>query len=235
MDLTRFKLLTFDVVGTCIDFEKGVLDAFRRLGGPAAADLTDDEIFKPYVIARDVHHGRTSEAFGDVYLHVAEALGLETGANQAELFQLALLNLPAFDDSADALARLRQRYRLCAMTNADRTAYSAYAHTLGLPFHDAVTCDEAMCSKPDPRFFDFMRGRASMLGIAQYEILHVAQSQHHDIGVANRLGYTTCWIERRHDQAGYGGTPDPEIYTEPDMRLQSLAQLADAVDAAFAV
>lgn len=234
MDLTRFKMLTFDIVGTCIDFEKGILDAFRRVGGPAVQGLGDDDLFKPYVAARDRHHGRTSEAFHDVYLDVAASLGLATDAHQAELFQLALLKLPAFPDSAQALARLRKHYRLCAMTNADRTAYSAYAHTLGLPFHDAVTCDEALCAKPDPRFFDFMRGRASMLGIRQDEILHVAQSQHHDIGVAKALGYTTCWIERRHDQAGYGGTPDPQSFTEPDLRLHSLAELADAVEAAFA-
>jgi putative hydrolase of the HAD superfamily len=234
MDLTRFKLLTFDIVGTCIDFETGVLAAIRRLGGPAAQTLSDDAIFAPYLRARDRHHGRTSEAFQDVYLDVAEALGLETGAHQAELFQLAVLRLPAFPDAAEALARLRRRYRLCAMTNADRTAYSAYAHTLGRPFHDSVTCDEAGCAKPDPRFFDFMRGRQSMLGIEQHEILHVAQSQHHDIGVAQRLGYATCWIERRHDQPGFGGSPTPDRVATPDLHFHALAALADAVDAAFA-
>lgn len=234
MDLTRFRLLTFDIVGTCIDFETGVLEAVRRLGGPAARALTDDAIFAPYIRARDRHHGRTSEAFGDVYLDLAEALGLETGGDRADLFQLAVLRLPAFADAPDALARLRRRYRLCAMTNADRTAYSAYAHRLGLPFHDAVTCDDALCSKPDPRFFDYMRGRQSVLGLAQDEILHVAQSQHHDIGVARALGYATCWIERRHDRPGHGGSPAPDRITVPDLHLHSLAALADTVDAAFA-
>ncbi|WP_349295412.1 HAD-IA family hydrolase (plasmid) [Thioclava sp. 'Guangxiensis'] len=234
MDLTRFKLLTFDVVGTCIDFEKGVLDAIRELGGDAAKGLSDDEIFKPYVQARDIHHGRTSEAFGDVYLHMAKVLGLETAHRNAELFQLRLLQLPAFPDAPEALGRLRARFRLCAMTNADRTAFSAYHWTLGLPFHDAITCDDAGVPKPDPRVFDYSRGRASVLGIKQDEILHVAQSQHHDIGVAKALGYKTCWIQRRFDQEGYGGSPDPAEYTEPDLHLHSLADLADAVDAAFA-
>ena len=49
MALSDFKVLTFDVVGTLIDFETGVLDAVRRIGGPAAAKLTDDEIFAPYL------------------------------------------------------------------------------------------------------------------------------------------------------------------------------------------
>lgn len=234
MDLTQFKVLTFDVVGTCVDFERGLLDGVRAFGGPKAAGLSDDEIFGPYVEGRDLHHGRTSEAFGDVYRHLAGKLGLDRSDAAAAGFQAAILNLPAFPDSRAALARLRRRYRLVAMTNADRVAYSAYAHVLGTPFHDSVTADDAMCAKPDPRFFEFNRGRQSAHGFKQSEILHVAQSQHHDIGVAKSLGYDTCWVERRHDQAGFGGTPAPARVTEPDLHVKSLAELADLVDAAFA-
>ncbi|MDK3018554.1 HAD-IA family hydrolase [Pseudodonghicola flavimaris] len=234
MDLTRFKVLTFDIVGTCVDFERGVLDGIRRFGGPKAAGLDDDSIFAPYVEARDLYHGRTSEAFGDVYLQVAKVLDLDMSEMAAAGFQAAILNLPVFPDSVEALARLRRYYRLVAMTNADRVAYSAYAHSLGLPFDDAITCDEARCSKPDPRFFDYNRGRQSAFGFKQEDILHVAQSQHHDIGVAHSLGYKTCWIERRHDQNGFGGTPTPPVVTTPDLHLTSLAELADRVEAAFA-
>lgn len=234
MDLTRFKLLTFDIVGTCVDFERGVLDGIRAFGGPVAAGLDEDAIFKVYVEARDIHHGRTSEAFGDVYRHVARELGLDISDAAAAGFQAAILTLPAFPDSVAALARLRRHYRLVAMTNADRVAYSAYAHSLGLPFHDSVTCDEALCSKPDPRFFDFNRGRQSAFGFKQDEILHVAQSQHHDIGVATSLGYATCWVERRHDQEGFGGSPVPPEVTTPDLHVTTLAELADKVELAFA-
>ena len=36
--LDRFSYVTFDVVGTLIDFETGLLDAFRRIGGAAPDD-----------------------------------------------------------------------------------------------------------------------------------------------------------------------------------------------------
>ncbi|MBB4302775.1 putative hydrolase of the HAD superfamily [Rhodobium orientis] len=229
MDFARFKVLTFDIVGTCIDFEKGVLDAVRRIGGTAAAGLSDDDIFGPYMAGRDLNYGRSSEAFVEVYLHIARELGLPATPQAARDFQLSVLEWPAFDDSAEALARLRTRFRLVAMTNADRTAYSAYNHRLGLPFNDAVTCDETLCAKPDPRFFDYNRGRQSAFGYSRDEILHVAQSQHHDIGVARELGYTVCWIERRHDQPGYGASPEPKAFTEPDLRLPSLGALADTI------
>lgn len=229
MDFSPFKVLTFDIVGTCIDFEKGVLDAVRRIGGDAAANLSDDDIFGPYMAGRARNKGRSSESYAGVYMHLAQELGLPATQDAARDFQLSVLEWPAFADSAQALARLRTRFHLVAMTIADRTAYSAYAHRLGLPFHDSVTVDEAQFPKPDPRFFAYTRGRLSAQGYKQSEILHVAQSQHHDIGVAKSLGYATCWIERRHDQDGYGASPEPETFTEPDLRLPSLGALADKV------
>jgi putative hydrolase of the HAD superfamily len=63
------------------------------------------------------------------------------------------------------------------------------------------------------------------------DILHVAQSQHHDIGIAKSLGYKTCWIERRQGQKGFGGTPAVAELTKPDYHFPSLVALADAVEA----
>lgn len=229
MDFSRFKLLTFDIVGTCIDFEKGVLDAVRRIGGEATANLSDDDIFKPYLDGRLRHYGRNSEVFYDVYQYVAAELGLVNTEAAARDFQLSVLEWPAFADSAEALARLRTRFRLVAMTNGDRTSFTAYDHRLGWPFHDSVTYDDAKCAKPDPRFFSHNLGRQSAFGFKQDEILHVAQSQYHDIGVARELGYSVCWIERRFDQEGYGGTPVPDKFTKPDFHFHSLGELADAV------
>ncbi|WP_428030011.1 HAD-IA family hydrolase [Ancylobacter sp.] len=234
MKFTDFKVMTFDVVGTLIDFEAGVLGAVRALGGPKAAAASDDEIFEPYKRGRDKNYGRSSFAMKDVYLSLAKECGFKSDDATADAFQLAVLRWPAFADSVEALRRLRKNFRLVAMTNADRTAFSAYSATLHNPFHDSVTCDETGCAKPDPRFFAFNRGRQSALGFQQSEILHVAQSQYHDIGVAMAEGYTTCWIERRQGQKGFGGTPDPKVMTKPHVHFSSLKQLADAVDAELA-
>ena len=231
MKITDFKVLTFDVIGTLIDFETGILQSVRRLGGNEAASASDDEIFEPYKRGRDRFYGRSSVAMKDVYRHVGSEMGLRNDEATADAFQLAVLRWPAFSDSVEALKRLRRRFRLVAMTNGDRTAFSAYAETLGNPFHDSVTCDDTGCAKPNPAFFAFNLGRQSASGYRQPDILHVAQSQHHDIGIAAELGYRTCWIERRQGQKGFGGTPEPKKLTKPDFHFSSLQQLADAVDA----
>lgn len=231
MKITDFKVLTFDVVGTLIDFEAGVLEAVRALGGDKARQATDDEIFQPYLRGRAKFYGRSSSAMKDVYLSLANEAGFNNDEATADAFQLAVLRWPAFADSVDALRRLRKNFRLVAMTNADRTAFSAYADTLGNPFHDSVTCDETGYAKPAPEFFAFNKGRQSAAGYKQSEILHVAQSQYHDIGIARELGYATCWIERRQGLNGFGGTPEPKEVTKPDFHFSSLKQLADAADA----
>ncbi|MBE0702953.1 MAG: HAD family hydrolase, partial [Afipia sp.] len=153
MTFNRFKVLTFDIVGTLIDFETGILNAFREIGEKASEHLTDDQIFAPYVEARTKYIGRYTDIMHDVYLHVARDLKLPETEAAAKHFQASILAWPAFKDSCDALKRLRQRYRLVAMTNSDRVHYSSYAQTLGDPFHDSVTLDEGRFAKPDHRFF----------------------------------------------------------------------------------
>lgn len=105
------------------------------------------------------------------------------------------------------------------------------AKTLGEPFDDTVTCEDVGVNKPDPQVFAYCRGRQSLSGISRSQTLHVAQSQYHDIGISKRLGYATCWIERRKDMVGFGASPEPGSVTEPDLHFATLVELADAVEA----
>ncbi len=229
--LRTFKVLTFDVVGTLIDFEAGMLNYIRQASGADEGRLSDDAILDCY----RRHRGNApTKRFPDdlvrVYSAMAPDLGLPAEARLAEGFRDSIRHWPPFSDSVEALKRLRARYRLVAMTNAQRWALDFMEKTLGDPFNDTVTVDEARCEKPDPVFFGFTRGRLSVEGYVLEDILHVAQSQYHDIGVARSLGYTVCWIERRKGLKGPGGTLEAQ-HTKPDYHFATLAEFADAVDA----
>jgi putative hydrolase of the HAD superfamily len=225
------KVLTFDVVGTLIDFERGMLDYLRSTCGPALASTSDDAILASYRSARAAKgSGRFPDDLARVYREIAGPLGMKQDEAIGAGFARSIEHWPAFPDSVSALRRLKQRFKLVAMTNAQRWALEHMARTLGDPFDDSVTVDEALCEKPDPRFFAFARGRLSRDGHGLHDILHVAQSQYHDIGVARQLGYTVCWIERRRGMKGSGGTLE-SAHTEPDYHFGSLAELADACDA----
>ena len=130
------------------------------------------------------------------------------------------------------MARLGKHYRLIAMTNAQRWAFEHFSAALDHPFHAAFTVDDTGIEKPDPAFFHQVFAFVETEGASKDDILHVAQSQYHDIGVSRNLGMTNCWIQRRHAQTGYGGTIAPAEFTAPDYHFRSMQELADAADAA---
>lgn len=233
MDLSRINCLTFDVVGTLIDFEAGIVDFFRAQG----CDRDREEILAAFGRAEAVQQDLTPEMpftqmLSPIYDRMAPDVGLPPGRGEA--FRASIPDWPAFPDSVEALRRLGARFRLVALTNADNWALRHMAATLGDPFDDTVTCEDVGVNKPDPQVFAYCRGRQSVHGVTLHSTMHVAQSQYHDIGVAKRLGYLTTWIERRQGAKGFGASPVPEVVTRPDLHFATLAELANHVDAAMA-
>ncbi|MBO8201413.1 HAD-IA family hydrolase [Streptomyces smyrnaeus] len=237
--LLGFRALTFDVVGTLIDFEAGIVECVRRVAGPDGSQRSDEEILRAFGAAEDEQQQRTpampfTQMLDPISARLAAHLGLPAldGRGAPSPLRLSIAAWPAFPDAREALAALHRRFRLVAVTNADNAAARAMSSTLGGPFDDVVTAEDVGVNKPDPQVFAYCQGRLGTLDIARSEVLHVAQSQYHDIGVARQLGYATCWIERRRGRAGSGATPPPRSVTAPDHHFGTLAELAAAVEEA---
>lgn len=230
-----FKYLTFDVVGTLIDFEAGLKDCLAGIAREAGVAVDGEEALTLYRAAR---YSPDADLFPDdlarVYLAIAPKLGLPAERQYGERLRDSARNWKGFADSAEAMARLAGRYKLIAMTNARRWAFDHFSRALGNPFYAAFTADDTGTEKPDPAFFEKVFAFIAAEGGAKGDILHVAQSQYHDIGISRKLGLTNCWIERRHAQKGYGGTIEPAEFTRPDFHFTSMAALADAVEKANA-
>ena len=226
-----FRYMTFDVVGTLIDFEGGLVGSLEAVAREAGVPFDGEEALNLYRAARympDVQH--FPDDLARVYGVIAPKLGLPAGERHAQRLRDSVPAWRPFPDSAEALARLAKRYKLIAMTNAQRWAFEHFSRALGDPFHAGFTVDDTGTEKPDPAFFEQVFAFVEKEGGSREQILHVAQSQYHDIGISRKLGLTNCWIQRRHAQAGYGGTIEPERFTEPDFHFTSMGALADAVE-----
>ena len=238
MDLHAVRALTFDVVGTLIDFETGILRAVRSVaaGSPDAPD--DEAVLAAFGAAEGIQQELTPEMPFTAMLDPISARlavdlgmpGLDGGVGPSPL-RRSIASWPAFPDAAEALRVLGERFRLVAVTNADRPALDAMAATLGDPFADGITVDQVGVNKPDPRMFEAGLATLAAVGIGPGEVLHVAQSQYHDIGAAHRLGLATCWVERRRGQAGSGATPAASEVTTPDLHVGSMREVVDALGA----
>ena len=231
--LPEFKYMSFDVVGTLIDFEGGLTSCLNEIAAEAGVTIDGEEGLRLY---RSARYAKDANLFPDdlvrVYLAIAPTLGLPVDEALGERLRDSAKTWKAFPDSAEAMARLARDYRLIAMTNARRWAFEYFSAELGNPFHAAFTADDTGTEKPDPAFFHQVFDFVADEGANKNDILHVAQSQYHDIGVSRDLGMTNCWIERRHAVKGYGGTIEPAQFTKPDYHFTSMAGLADAATAA---
>jgi putative hydrolase of the HAD superfamily len=223
MSLLRFKALTFEVVGTLIDFERGMLDYLHQAA--PAARVSDSRFLEA---CRETRASPLALFFPEdlerVWRELAPEFGLPVQA--AVGFRTSVTRWPAHADAVVALKRLKKHFQLVAATNAQRWALAQFEWTLDRPFDRTVTCDDTGREKPDPRYFWSLREVLARHGVRASETLHVGESQFHDIRIAQALGWRTCWIERRG-----GATPMQVKPVKPDWQFRTLHELADAVEA----
>jgi putative hydrolase of the HAD superfamily len=228
-DLRNVTTLTFDVVGTVIDFERGILEWWQPHLHAQGVERDDATVLRTFAAAEDRLQREHPEwpftsMLPAIYNDIAAAWGLDGGEEAARAFQASIAHWPPFPDSVAALRMLGRQYRLVAVTNADACATSAMDSTAGNLFDDRVTCDEVGVNKPDPKVFQHVLQK---LGLKRTEVLHFAQSQYHDIGAATAFGLKTAWVERRHGHSDGGATPGVVEAVIPDVHVHSLAQLAE--------
>jgi 2-haloacid dehalogenase len=226
LDFRRFDALTFDCYGTLIDWEAGILAAFRAVLEPRGVAPGDDELLERYAhheaAAEDGPYLRYREVLGRSVRGVCAELAVEPTDDEVARFSRSVGDWPAFPDSADALASLHERFKLGVITNCDDDLFALSNRRLGVAFDWIVTAQQVGSYKPDPSNFRFAFER---IDVPRERILHVAQSLYHDHVPAKALGMSTVWIDRRGDKPGFGATPPADA--EPDLSAPSMAAFAD--------
>ncbi|MGH7061929.1 MAG: HAD family hydrolase, partial [Stellaceae bacterium] len=169
-----------------------------------------------------------SDLLARVHRRLAAEWGVPVGEAQDAAFGRSVGDWPAFADSGEALAYLKQFYKLVILSNVDRASFARSAEKLGVVFDAVYTAEEIGSYKPDLRNFRYMLDRLKAAGVAPADILHTAQSLFHDHAPANALGLPSAWIDRRGAAAGSGATPPPPAGVHWDFRFPGMAEFAAA-------
>jgi 2-haloacid dehalogenase len=228
LDLTRFKVLTFDCYGTMIDWETGIFSALRPILAAHNAEIADSALLELYseleLTAEQGEFVRYRDVLQSVVRGFGERLGfLPTDAEVRSLPE-SLANWQPFPDTVAALRKLKSRYQLAVLSNVDDDLLATSAPKLGVAFDNIITAQQAGCYKPCMRMFKLAEDR---IGVNREQWLHVGQSIYHDVIPAQSLGIATVWVNRRSPRPGAGAAkaavakPDLEV---PD--LQTLAKMA---------
>lgn len=234
MKLTDFKALTFDVYGTLIDWETGMVENLKPLTNRAGATLSRNQILQAHARHESSQQrqtpGRHYQALlATVYRRLAEEWGVRTSWDECRTYGRSVRDWPAFPDTAEALQFLHQHFKLVVLSNVDNDSFSGSNAKLGVEFDAVYTAEDIGSYKPADRNFEYMLEKIGDIGIARDQILHTAESMFHDHEPASRQGLAACHIYRRHDEEGFGATMKPEQMPEVQFRFNSMAEFAEAV------
>lgn len=218
LDFSSIRALSFDLYGTLIDWEAGILPTLY----PLTSQLPSDHACHP---SSSSHHRSAISAFhvheahfiaakpkalyeellADSYKALAKEWNLDANEADAENVGASIGEWKAFPDTVQAMQTLGRHFKLIALSNI---SISAYAKTKNGPLNDvhfdaAYLAEEIGSYKPDHRNFDFLlKGVSEDLGVKKEELLHVAHGVSSDQTPCAEMGIKHCWIARGGDNIG---------------------------------
>ena len=135
LDYGRFEALTFDCYGTLIDWETGILAGLRPVLATRGIEPPDDELLEAFARVEAALEGGPVPALPRDPRRAACARSPPTTASRrtsprSRPSRDSVGDWPAFPDSAAALARLHERFRLGVITNCDDDLFARSAARL---------------------------------------------------------------------------------------------------------
>ncbi|KAB8077336.1 HAD-like domain-containing protein [Aspergillus leporis] len=232
--LQDYRLLTFDVYGTLVDWEGGILAALQPSLDRQNAQFSHETILHVFHELERDQQARTqdmqySELLATIHPALLQQLGLATPtAEESKAFGESVGHWPAFSDTVDALRRLSNHYKLVVLSNVDRKSFAkTNAGSLqGFPFDLIITAQDIGSYKPDLNNFRHMlQAVKEKFDVDPSQVLQTAQSQFHDHHPAQKVGIKSVWIVR---PGAIMGNQNETIY---DWKFDTLGEMANAVEA----
>lgn len=227
MAIDGVKALTFDVFGTVVDWFGTIVREGGRLG--ANGVLVSDWPAVARAWAR-----KYGEALARPWRPLDEVLR-QAGREVVDEFHIQGLTGPGLDrwvglwarldpwpDAVPGLKRLRRRYHLAALSNANVAFGQALADHAGLPWDRVIGPDVIQVYKPDPRVY---ANALHELGLPGPEVMMVA-AHLFDLEHAKAQGFRTAFVRRPGEETG-----DPTRAPYVDLIADDLADLATRLSA----
>lgn len=237
--LSDFKVLTFDCYGTLIDWESGIWDALQPLLMHNNCESVDRNTgLQAFATFETEQERKTPDMlYPQLLTHVHRAIAahfrLDTSAELDDAFGLSVPLWPAFADTADALRILKRHFKLVILSNVNRDGFAASNRKLGVQFDAIYTAQDVGSYKPDPANFEFLSRRLQQdLGLSDAQVLHTAQSLHHDHVPAKAHGLANAWIDRQRLSEGGDWGATAQVGERPtfDFLFFSMMEMAEAVE-----
>jgi 2-haloalkanoic acid dehalogenase type II len=237
-DLQSFRVLSFDIYATLIDWETGIYNALEPLlmqlpaSDPRHPSMTNIIESRKFILGAYNKYERVIQSqhptifycdvLAEVHRKLAHELSIPSSEQEAQAFGQTVGSWPAYPDTVSAMHYLSKYYKLIALSNVDNASFSrTLAGPLASVTFDAIYTAELVGSyKPDLRNFQYLIDYSKKeFGNEKHEILHVAWGLYHDHTAAKKIGmHPGIFISRAGNDGGM-------IVDKSDMESNGLIEL----------
>jgi len=228
--LAGVKAVAFDAYGTIIDFgEKDFIATFAEIMAHQGLQGDAGELWRRFLRAayrlRNENHEHPSyhrfvDAWARQFHEAFSQMGLAGEPREAALYlRHKLAQAPVHPEAPEVLARVRSRYRVALLSNADDDFLRECLQRNHLSFELVVTSEGARALKPDPAIFLHL---VRALDLEPPDVVYVGDNPLPDILGAKRAGLRAVWLDRL-------GRRRPRRVPPPDLKIKSLRHLLPAL------
>jgi 2-haloacid dehalogenase/putative hydrolase of the HAD superfamily len=214
-----YDIITFDCYGTLIDWESGIVNAFRSEAAADGVELDPESIIAAYMAEEPAveaeRYRRYRDVLGETAQRVSARLGWKIEPERAGFLAASISEWRPFIDTNPALERLARKFQLGILSNIDDDLLEATLRHLTVPFAFTITAEQLCSYKPRPAHF-----QAALARTQGKRLLHAAQSYFHDVVPTRGLRAPVAWVNRKGESLGKGGI-------EPTYMVKDLDELAD--------
>ena len=211
------KWVTFDVYGTLIDWEKGVLDAFNKEASRDGFSIDPDVLIPLFhEVSREIESG-SYELYAEVLrrsaVEIAKRLEWPLEPSRSGFLPDSVQRWPAFRESNPQLKKFVKKFQTGLISNVDDKLLGQTRRHIPHDFDLVVTAQQVRSYKPDPAHFkEFARRIGGKKGW-----VHVANSYYHDVGPCLKDKVPVVWVNRSGQELESG-------QKKPDAEVKNLAE-----------
>ncbi|MGG1660530.1 haloacid dehalogenase type II [Brevibacillus sp. NRS-1366] len=199
----RPSVLTFDCYGTLVDWETGQRRVFMEILSKKQANVTLEEFTRTFSTCQ---FHLTKGAY-QPYRNILKSSLAQTLAHfdiaydpaDGEALVASMPEWEPFPEVPAALERLKERYKLCIISNTDNEIMAETLKRIGVRFDEVVTAMDSKAYKPDFRPFQLAQHRVEADGS---KIMHICCDLEYDVAVAKQLGWQTVLVDRGQALSG---------------------------------
>ncbi|MFB6205709.1 MAG: haloacid dehalogenase type II [Haloglomus sp.] len=222
-DPDRVETLTFDSYSTVVDVDSAESALDKHLPDDVpTAQVSNCWRVHSLMYTLVANHLETYDTFYEynrqALTYALETFGVDAAPETREQILSVYMDLDAFADVEEGMARLADAYDLYIVSNGDPAMLDAMVQVAGIEEHvtDIISADEVKTYKPAAALYEHAAERA---GTDIERIAHTSAGWF-DVQGAAHAGMQGVWVNR-------GGDPWVRFDGAPDLEVTDLNDLAD--------